>query len=182
MLMLLVLLRRASRREQFVSNSPNIRHWLGVAVIACLAPALFGQTLRLSSASASRGDQITIELSLESLAGKEPLALQWETNFPVRMVSPIDEKGFKEGAAQGAGKSLNCAVKEKGPDNYLSRCVLAGGQKPIPNGPVGMLRLKIPMDAPLGSAHIRVANATAVSKDSKAVSLVPVETTVTVRK
>jgi len=162
-------------------RSRRIRYWW-VAGIACLAPALLGQTLRLSSASASRGDQITVELSLESPAGKEPLALQWETKVPVATFGPIDDKSFTGATAQDTGKSLNCAVKEKNSDSYISRCILAGGQKPISNGPVARLRLRIPMNAPVGEAHIQVENATVASREAKAVSLVPIDTVVMVRR
>jgi hypothetical protein len=180
MLMPLMLFRRGW--EQIVSKSPNIRYWLGIAWIVCQAPVLWGQNLRLSSASASRGDQITIELSLESPAGKEPLALQWEAKVPVA-ISPIDEKSFTDTTtAKQAGKALHCAVNGKSADSYTARCILAGGQKPIPNGSVGLLRLRIPMDAAVGTVRIRVENASAVSRDSKAISLAPVETLVTVRK
>jgi len=177
-----LVLQRHTRLEPVIPKPPCIRYWLAIAWIACLAPALTAQTLRLSSASASRGDQITIELSLASPAGKEPLALQWETKIPVASLTPVEEQGFTGDTVLPAGKSLTCAVREKTAASYTSRCILAGGLRPIPNGLVGRLRLRIPVNAPVGEAHIRVENAIAVSRDSKAVPLNPVETVVTVRK
>jgi hypothetical protein len=144
-------------------------------------PALFGQSLHLSSASAERGDLVAIELSLESPAGKEPLALQWEIGIPVARMSLLDGKLLLRPTAEEAGKSLNCAVKEKTAETQTLKCILAGGQKPIPNGTIAMLKLRIAKNAPTGSARIRVQQGIAVSKDLKPVSLDAVETVVTIR-
>jgi len=144
--------------------------------------ALFGQSLRLSSASASRGDQVAIELSLESPAGKESLALQWDTKVPIAQVSLLNDKILVGPTAQEVGKSLNCAVKEKTAETYTSRCILAGGHSPISNGAIAILRLEISRNARIGSARIRVEQGIAVSKDLKQVPLDAVETVVAIRR
>jgi len=164
-----------------------IRHWSGLIWLACPAtvfpqPTLFAQSLRLSSASASRGNQVILELSMESPAGKEPLALQWDTRIPVARLTLADDRFLLGATAQEAGKSLNCAVKEKTAETYTLRCILAGGQKPIPNGTIAMLKLKIAKNAPIGAAPIRVDQGTAVSKDLKQVPLDAVEAVVAIRR
>lgn len=148
--------------------------------LAC-QPSLFAQSLRLSSASAARGDLAAIEISLESPAGKEPLALQWEAQIPMGRMSLIGGKPVLSPTAEEAGKSLNCAVTGKTAETQTLRCILAGGQKPIPNGSIAMLKLKIAQHAQTGSAHIRVQQGLAVSKDLKQISLDAVDTVVTIR-
>jgi hypothetical protein len=80
------------------------------------------------------------------------------------------------------GKSLKCAFTDKNAEANTSRCILAGGQKPIPNGSVALLRLLISRDAQPGSARTRLGQATAVSQNLKQVPMSPVEATVTIRK
>ena len=173
--------------EEIVPTSSKVWHWLGPVWFLCQFVAfpkadLLGQSLRLSSASASRGDQVAIELSLESPAGKEPLALQWDTKIPIAQLTLLDDRLLVGSTALKAGKSLNCAVREKTAGISTSRCVLAGGRSPIPNGPIAILRLKISGNAQIGSARIRVERGTAVSKDSKQVPLDAVESVVAVRR
>lgn len=182
-----VLIRIRSCCGQILSTFPGIWHWLGPAWLTCQfmvfpQSALFGQSLRLSSASASRGDQVAIELSLESPAGKEPLALQWDTKIPIAQVSLLNDQILVGPTAQEVGKSLNCALKEKTAETHTSRCILAGGQSPISNGAIAILRLKISMNARSGSARIRVEQGIAVSKDLKQAPLDAVETVVAIRR
>src|SRR5579871_3303189 len=116
--------------EQILSKSPNIRYWFSAAWVVCLALGgpLFGQTLKLSSASASRGDQITLELTVESPAGKEPLALQWETKVPLLALTLLEEKGFVVADTLRHSKALSCASVENTAQSFVSRCILAGSQ------------------------------------------------------
>lgn len=152
----------------------------GMCLTGPVPAALFAQSLRLSSASASRGNQVAIELSLESPAGKEPLALQWDTHIPVARVTLADGKLLVGATAQEAGKSLNCSAKEKTAEAYTLRCILAGGQKPIPNGTIAMLKLNIAHNAQIGDARIRVDGGMAASKDLKQVPLDSVETVIAI--
>lgn len=173
------------RQQLFIL--PNIRHWLGPVWLAgwimmLFKSSLLGQNLRLSSAAASRGDQIGVELSLESPGGKEPLALQWETKIPIAQISLIDDKVLTGSTAAEAGKTLTCAVKEKTAETSILRCILAGGQKPIPDGAIAMFRLKISTNAKIGSSSIRVEQPIAVSKDLKQIPLDDVETIIVIRR
>jgi len=180
------LIRSRGLRKQFFSKSPNIRHclrvvWLSGAVLL-FGRALCGQTFRLSSASASRGDLVTIELSLESPAGKGPSALQWDAMIPIAQLSLINDKILAGSTAQEAGKSLNCSVKQKTAEVQTFRCILAGGQNSLSNGTIAVLRLKIPANAQAGEARIRVQQGIAVSRDLKQSFLETVETNVTIRR
>jgi hypothetical protein len=164
----------------------------GLSRLSCflwlLAPlpgsALFAQTLQLSSASAaaSRGARVVIEISLKSPQGKGPAALQWEATIPTTELSLIDKEIAIGPAAQQAGKSVSCAVKGRTDKTLTSVCILAGGQQQIQNGVIATLMLKVPQEAPVGPARIRVERAIAVSKDVTEVPIKPTETVVSIRE
>ena len=145
------------------------------------ASALFAQTLELSSAAASRGTRVVIEISLKSPQGKEPAALQWESTIPTAELSLIDNEIAVGPAAKEAGKSVTCAVKGKTDKTLTSVCILAGGGRQIQNGVIALLMLKVPQEAPIGPARIQVARAIAVSRDVTEVPIRPIETVVSIR-
>lgn len=151
-------------------------------LLTVFSTALTGQSLGLSSASASRGHQVIIELSLASPAGKEPLALQWDVQVPIEQLTLMEDKLLPGSTAEEAGKSIHCAVKEKTAGTYTLGCLIAGGLNPIPNGTIAMLRIKIAANAQTGPAPVRVLRGLAVSKDLKQVPLEAVETKVTISK
>jgi hypothetical protein len=152
--------------------------WLFASLPGLTLPA---QTLRLSSVTASRGARASIEISLASPKGKEPAALQWEVTIPTAELS-LTDKGMAVGpAAQAAGKTITCAVKEKTGDTLTFICVLAGGQGQIRDGVIALLRLRVLPQAPIGPARIRVERGMAVSKETIQVPMNPVETVATIR-
>jgi energy-converting hydrogenase Eha subunit A len=151
--------------------------WLFAAFPASM---LVAQTLQLSSAAASRGTSLVIEISLKSPQGKEPAALQWEATIPTAELNLIDKEIAIGPAAKDAGKSVVCAVKGKTDKALTSVCILAGGQRQIQNGVIAVLMLKVPLNAPIGPARIRVERAIAVSKDVIELPIKPIDTVVSV--
>jgi hypothetical protein len=152
--------------------------WLAACSDACL----FAQSLQLSAPSAAPGEWVAIEIALKSPPGKDILALQWEVEIPTRQLDLANERAMRAViAVQDAGKSVTCAVPKENPDARTLRCVLAGGQKPIPDGKVTSLSLKLLENAQPGPIKVRLQNAMAVGRDMERVPLEPVETTVTVQ-
>jgi hypothetical protein len=145
------------------------------------ASTLFAQSLQLSSAAASRGTRVVIEISLKSPHGKEPAALQWEATIPTAELNLVDQEVTVGPAAKQAGKSVTCAVKGKPDKTLTSICILAGGQEQIQNGVIALLMLKVPQEAPIGPARIQVERAIAVSRDVTEVPINPTETVVSIR-
>jgi len=141
------------------------------------APA---QTLQLSSAAVPRGARVVIEISLKSPPGKEPAALQWEATIPTTELNLIDKEIAIGPAAKEAGKWVTCAVKGRTDKALTSVCILAGGREQIQNGVIALLMLKVPPEAPIGPARIRVERAIAVSKDVTEVPIKPTDTLVSV--
>jgi hypothetical protein len=125
----------------------------GLGLFICALP-LLGQSVRVSSVSAAPGEKIAVEIALDSPSGKEPVALQWEAGFAGEDLK-LDGSGPVAGAAaQAAGKSLTCAPKKtgRGPSKWV--CILAGGQKPIGNGVVAVLRFEVQAHAQAGSQPV----------------------------
>jgi hypothetical protein len=150
---------------------------------ACSEARLLAQSLQLSAATAAPGEWVAIEIALKSTPGKDILALQWEVEIPARQLDLANERAMRAViAVQDAGKSLACAVPKETPAARTLRCILAGGQKPIPDGKVALLSLKILENAQPGPIRIRLQNAVAVSRDLEHVRFEPVETTVTVQQ
>src|SRR5260370_15535866 len=103
-----------------------------------LAPiGLWAQSLSIPPSLVARGSSGSLLLILDSPPGKAPVALQWEFTFPPNV--SVDLADIAAGSAAESGeKSLTCRAvgdaKEAG-KSAVYGCVLAGGQKPIPNGP-----------------------------------------------
>ena len=60
-------------------------------------------------------------------------------------------------------------------------CIVAGGGKPIHDGTVAVLNLKIPPDAQRGTARVSADRVVAVSSDLKRVALKRAESKVRIR-
>jgi hypothetical protein len=151
-----------------------MRLTLGLFTISAV---VFGQDLRISSASAAPGREVRIEVSLESPPGKEPVALQWEMIFPSQLLDPQGD-GPEIGGAEGkSDKSVACALQKP----YSYTCVLFGGQKPIANDLKIIFNFKIRSDARLGPTAIRIQKAEAATADFRRSALKDAEGTLTIR-
>jgi hypothetical protein len=128
-----------------------------------------------------RGSRVSIQISLSSPSGAEPSSMQWETTVPAAQLALTDENLPPGPAAKSAGKTVSCKLKTKTAATHTWICVLFGGQEPIPNGVIAVLRLRILPDARLGPSRIRVDQGLAVTKDLKRVNLDAAETVVTIR-
>jgi hypothetical protein len=172
--------RYKSRRKRS-RGTRGISRWFSCALVLFTQLALCGQTLQISSAKASRGKRVTLQVVLTSPAGREPLGLQWETIFPADQLVPL-EGGISLGpVTRAAGKSVQCAAKPQAGGTSGTKCILIGGQKPIPNGVIALLQFSVLSKAPEGSARVRVDPATAVFKDLKQTQLPAVEAVVKIR-
>jgi len=153
-----------------------------VCLLWATAASLFAQGLKVSSGSAARGGRVTLEISLDSSAGQEPVALQWEVNIPAGQLSFVDHNLLPGPAVRAADKFLACAVKlvrSKDGDGFTSVCIVAGGLKPITNGVVALLRLQVSPEARTGLQQVGVTGF-AVDKDTGKTPFKKVEATVRV--
>jgi len=142
---------------------------------------LSGQSLRISSAKASRGERVMLQVFLTSPAGSEPLALQWETTFPADQLTPLEGGASPGPVARAADKTVTCAVMPKAGGTAGIKCILIGGQQRIRNGVIVRLRFRVLPEAPGGSARVQVDQGIAVFKDLKQAPLKMAEAVVKVR-
>ena len=146
--------------------------WLFVGALS-----ICGQTLHLSAAAGRPGEKVTIEISLDSPAGKAPVALQWETIFPAQLMEVEGDASETGRAARDSGKSVTCAERKA----YSYMCILAGGQKLIANGPIAVLHFRIRAKAPVGTSAVRIERAEGVTVDVKRLALQDAAATVTIQ-
>lgn len=157
--------------------------FLSVIVVGFLwaQSILTGPTLRLSAVTGAPGELVEAEILLASPSGKEPLGLQWNILLPSSQLSLED--GIRLGpAAKDAGKSLRCSDKKTEGGTRTLICILSGGQKPIQNGAIALLKLRIPPAAKPGTAKVRIEHSLAVSKDLKGISVQVAEGDVVIRQ
>ena len=142
----------------------------------------WAQTFLIPPSMVTRGGSGSLLLALESPAGKAPLALQWEFTFPPNVA--VDVADIVAGsAAESAQKVLTCrAVKTKdGAQGSVYGCILAGAQKPIPNGPIAVVRYQVPAEIRQIAEKVRVWKAIGVTADLKSVELASTQATITVK-
>jgi hypothetical protein len=175
------LLRNPCRRcgsaspNRRASASRQPRHaltWpLGLLV---LAVRLGAQSLQILPASPG-----TFRIMLVSPPGNPVLALQWRITVPKGAVIPGD--GIQPGtAAAAARKDVTCrAVESGGRDATAYVCILAGGRRPLPNGPVAVVRLRA--RARDSSVTVRLSGVKAVTFDTKAKIIPDIDAVVPVR-
>lgn len=138
------------------------------SVVYVLASAgLWAQSLSMPPSTVTRGASGSLLLTLESAQGKAPLALQWEFIFPLNVV--VDVADIVAGsAAESAQKAITCRVVERSKDagqGSVYACILAGGQKPIPNGPIAAVRYRVPLEIRQIPEKVRVAKAIGATAD-----------------
>src|SRR5579864_5086700 len=104
----------------------------------CFVLPLAGQTLQVRSSPVAAGQKGTATIQLQSPAGKEPQALQWDLVFAAGTIHMEAEDVVAGDDAKTAGKSVTCAkIPPRSNPNY--RCILAGGQGAVANGAIAVL-------------------------------------------
>jgi hypothetical protein len=136
---------------------------------------LEAQSMNIPPSSAKPGTSGSLLLVINSPAGKAPLALQWKFTFPAGVT--VDPKDVVAGgAAESPGKSLTCnASKKPAKSAQTFSCILAGGQEPIPNGTVCIVRYRVANSAKWGSGDVNVDDILAVGADLKKVPIANVQ-------
>jgi len=137
-----------------------------------------GQILHVSSVTSAPGEEVRLEISLDSAAARAPTVLKWEVVFPAQLLE-LEGDGPEIGrAAMDSGKALQCTARKP----YSYACILSGGQNPVANGPIAFFHFKIRPTAEAGRVAVRIERAQTVTVDSKELTLDNAEGTVTIRK
>jgi len=161
----LVSIRRLPSLAEGSLRKSGIATRLSLLLLLCAHAALFAQSVQISSATASHGNRVTLQVSLTSPRGYEPVALQWETTYPGNQLTPVADGVWLGPVARKAGKVVKCAPKAKSSETSGAKCILIGGQQQIPNGVVAFLEFRVLPDAPKGPAHVQMDHGMAVFKN-----------------
>src|SRR6185369_11584286 len=134
-----------------------------LCLFLCSSAALmFGQTgasLQLSSAAATPGATVSLQLSLMPSSTIQPVALQWDLSVPPNVVATNATIGA---AATSAGKSLACAGL---------RCIVWGmNATTIPSGTVATVNVTLSATAS-GPTVVRLINLVGASVDDTSVPI-----------
>ena len=153
-----------------------------LVLVALTSVTLWAQSVQIPSTSRTApGGFGSLLITLKSPAGKEPVALQWKLVVPAEVIIATDDI-LAGSAAESAAKFITCAAADKNaqPGSGYA-CVLAGGQKPMRDGPMAVIRYKIRDRARAGMATVRMENVLGVSAGVKRIELENVEGTITIR-
>jgi hypothetical protein len=155
----------------------------GGFIFVLASAGAWAQAFLIPPSIVTRGGSGALLLTLESPVGKAPLALQWEFTFPPNVA--VDLTDIVAGsAAESAQKTLTCRpLKTKdSAQGSIYGCVLAGGQKPLPNGPIALVRYQVPPEIRQIAEKVLVGKAIGVTADLKRVELASTQAAITVKK
>jgi hypothetical protein len=105
--------------------------------------------------------------------GKAPVALQWEFTFPPNVVVDLEDIAAGS-AAESVEKALTCRAVGKAKDagqSSVYACILAGGQKPIPNGPIAAVRYRVPLEIRQIPEKVRVGKVVGATANLKKIEI-----------
>jgi len=108
---------------------------------------------------------------LASPEGKTPVALQWNLSLPAGVTLKETAAGEASASAQ---KSVQCVAASGAGSEF--RCLVVGGEKPIPDGAVAAIRCILGKG--LREATVRVTHVVGVTQDSKRVDMADTQATV----
>ncbi len=134
-----------------------------ILCVLLISTAGSAQELTVAPAHGAPGDEVRIDISIESPAGKAPVILKWETVFPSQLLDVLGDGLDLGTAAKDSGKSITCAMQKP----YSYTCILFGGLKSLNNGVIATLRVKLHTDARPGVTGVRVQNTEAAGEDLK---------------
>src|SRR6266567_7520212 len=101
----------------------------------------------------------SFQIMLVSPKTKEPVALQWRLSVSNGITLNISDIAVGS-AAESAQKTITCAsVRDEQQQNNESTyaCILAGGQRPIPNGSLATVRVTVRPGLRAGKVLLRGA-------------------------
>ena len=137
--------------------------------------------LKLTGASAERGSEAMIAVSLTAPATQQLLAIEWKVLYPAPQLGIESGSLVASGGAKQAGKSLACAGRPMDSGTYAYTCILSGGRSRIPDGPLATMTFHVRESAHTGPATIRLVDTVAVTSSGQSVNIEPVQADVVIR-
>lgn len=169
-----------SRPRSSYLLSKIFKFWLWLALSASGACA---QGLTVTPAAAAPGEWAILSIAWHSPSGKLLSALQWDTRVASSQLQiPSDHTVRLTLTAADEGKSVACHAHSEGAASQILRCIVSGGVRPIPDGTIALLSLKVAAGASSGPTPVNFEHVLAVGPDLHSVALPAAQTTVTVRR
>jgi hypothetical protein len=157
---------------------PNPETWAYTDVDHSAVSTVARLELRVSAAAASPGDQVRAEVILESLPGRELVALRWDVVVPAQVLELVGDGPETGRAVADSGKLVRCSMQK----NYLYVCMLTDDQKPIMSGPIVIFHFKIRTDAQPGTTTLRIEKVEATTVDRRQFTLNGAEAAVAIQR
>jgi hypothetical protein len=164
--------------RSIVSMEMSRIHLLSCLVVAALVPCVSAQSLKLQSAVVRKGEAGSLFVILDSPAAGAPVSLQWDLILPKDITASLNDI-VMDGALESVNKSLACAAKLETPPRYS--CMVAGGNKAVPNGPIAVVRYRIAVEVRKVSGKVRMENAVGVKSDGSPINFANVEQAIAVK-
>jgi len=155
--------------------------WKSSALLAVLSLLGWGQTVELAPVSAAAGSVASMTLTWAAPPGKSAVALEWELSYPSPQLG-LEDKDIAAGStAHTAGKALTCKGRSQDAGTYVYKCILAGGSKPLANGPAAIFFFRVRNKTRKGAATVRLSNTLGVSPEGNSIRIDPSQADVTIR-
>jgi hypothetical protein len=134
------------------------------------------QSLHVTTSQADHDRPGLITVALEAPKNKAPVGLQWEISVPAALTVEKDDISAGK-AAEAAHKALTCSAARKAETQPTTRyvCVLVGGNEPIGNGPVLVIRYRAHIDVQGAPIRLAIEKALGVTADLKSMAIPGVE-------
>jgi hypothetical protein len=145
-------------------------------MIVIFCAGVSAQSLQILPSPPASADA-SFRIMLVSPGGKAPLGLQWNLLLPAGVAL---KKVVAGEAAAALKKAVTCSsipAETKDGTGSQYRCVLAGGQSPLPDGPMAVVTCN--MRQGLREATIRLTKTIGVTEDLKQVNLEDTQATIT---
>ncbi|HTR37141.1 MAG TPA: hypothetical protein VMH80_14645 [Bryobacteraceae bacterium] len=108
--------------------------------------------------------------------------MQWDLSIPPVIAVRTGDITIGT-AAQAAGKSLTCALRETKRASRRIRytCILAGGQRPLVNGPIAQVQYRAKWDLKGAPAEVEMEKVIGVSRDLQRIPMANVDINIRIR-
>lgn len=160
----------------------SMRLETSIAIGSLWGALLSGQSLSVPPSEVSLNAPSTFSVVLDVPPDRALLALQWDLSVPPVIATRTEDITIGK-AAQAAGKSLTCALR---PVKRASRrirytCILAGGRKPLSDGPVADVQYHAQWDHKGAPAQLEIENVLGVTEHLERVPMANVDVPIHIR-
>jgi hypothetical protein len=151
-------------------------------IVLWFSGVLSAQVLNMQVQPSASGKDGLIFVHLANVAGKEPVALQWDFSFPESVQLDFMRAKVEDAAAK-VHKSLRCQLlPNRQGKTQTCRCILSGGASPISTGPVASIKYAGARTFRPGKYDLQIKKSLAITADLQKVTMKDSGTEISVAK